>query len=128
MTCNAKTFFHQYKLTMQTRMHSSRMRTVHQISYGGFCPRGLCLAGSLFRGSLSREVSIGGLCPGGLCSGEGGLCPRETLSRGSLIETPLDRDHPGHVTFDACWDRDPPMNRITNRCKNITFPRFRCGW
>ena len=55
-------------------------------------------------------------------------------------ETPLDRDHldrsppdrdpwtetprqrpPCHVTCDTCWDRDPPVNRMTHRFKNITF-------
>ena len=25
-------------------------------------------------------------------------------------------------------DRDPPINRITDRCKNITLPQLRCGW
>ena len=31
-----------------------------------------------------------------------------------------------HVTCGACWDRDhPPVNRITDRCKNITFPQLR---
>ena len=42
---------------------------------------------------------------------------RVSLSGVSLTETPLDRDPP---------DRDPPLvNRITDRCKNITFPQLR---
>ena len=26
---------------------------------------------------------------------------------------------------NACWDTPPPVNRITDRCKNITFLQFR---
>ena len=56
----------------------------------------LFTGGSLFRGSLSKEVPLsrgalskgvsvqGGLCSGGLCPKGGGLCPRGSLSRGSL--------------------------------------------
>ena len=30
---------------------------------------------------------------------------------------------PGHVTCKACWDTHPsPVNRMTDRCKNITLP------
>ena len=31
----------------------------------------------------------------------------------------------GHVTCDACWDTHtpPPVDRMTNVCKNITFPQ-----
>ena len=29
------------------------------------------------------------------------------------------------TTCNACWDTTPPMNRMTDRCKNITFaPNF----
>ena len=46
------------------------------------------------------------------------------------IETPLDRDSPGQRPpwTETPLDRDPapPMNRITDRCKNITFPQLRC--
>ena len=38
-------------------------------------------------------------------------------------ETPLLKRLPGHVTYNACWDRDPPVNRTTHRCKNITLPQ-----
>ena len=38
-------------------------------------------------------------------------------------QNPLDRDPPGHVTCDACWDRDSTVwtEWLTDRCKNITF-------
>ena len=60
------------------------------------------------------------------------------VQRPSWTETPLDRDSldrdpsrqrppwtetPSHATCDACWDRDPPVNRMTHRCKNITLPQ-----
>ena len=61
-------------------------------------------------GSLSETgLCLGGLCPGGLClrgSLWGGLCPRGVSVLGGLP------------------DRDPPLvNRMTNRCKNITLPQ-----
>ena len=36
----------------------------------------------------------------------------------------------GHVTCDACWEANfPSVNRMTERCKNITLPQtlFRGG-
>ena len=47
--------------------------------------------------------------------------PPETESH--LRQTPLDA---GHVTCDVCWEAKPtPVNRMTHRCKNITFPQLR---
>ena len=45
----------------------------------------------------------------------------------SLTETPLDRDIPGHKhpRTETPLDRPPLVNRITDRCKNITFPQLR---
>ena len=64
---------------MNTRMHSSRMRT----------DRSKTVCQSLLRG--------GGAYSGGLLSGEGGGIP-------------------------ACTEADPPpVNRMTDRCKNITL-------
>ena len=31
------------------------------------------------------------------------------------------------TTYNACWDTTPPLNRITDTCKNITLPQLRCG-
>ena len=74
------------------------------LSRGSLCPEGVLSPGrSLSRGgSLSREVSVwgvsvqGNLCPGGV------ICPEEGLP---------EKDTPP----------PPPVNRITDRCKNITF-------
>ena len=29
----------------------------------------------------------------------------------------------GLVICDACWDTYPPVDRMTDTCKNITFPQ-----
>ena len=39
-----------------------------------------------------------------------------------LNANPTGRRSPGHVTCNAYWEANPPMNRITHRCKNITLP------
>ena len=35
-------------------------------------------------------------------------------------QTPLDA---GHVAYDAYWEADLPLNRLTHMCKNITLPQ-----
>ena len=69
---------------------------------GGFCPRGLCRGGPLSRGVSVQE---GSLCPGG-------LCPRGASVQGVSVQ--------GDVTVREipC----PPVNRMTDSCKNITLP------
>ena len=34
-----------------------------------------------------------------------------------------DADAPCHVTCDACWEANPPVNRMIHKCKNITLPQ-----
>ena len=36
---------------------------------------------------------------------------------------PLNVDSPDHVTCDACWEANHPVNRMTHRCKNMTLPQ-----
>ena len=31
------------------------------------------------------------------------------------------------TTCNACWDTTPPVNRITDKCKNMTLLQLRCG-
>ena len=66
------------------------------------------MGGGSLRGSLNR-----GLCPGWFrCPLD--LCPEDCLCLGRGL-------CPGGLP-----DRDtPPVNRITDRCKNITFPQLR---
>ena len=75
--------------------------------------------GSLLRGVSAREgVCSGVSAPGGLCSGgcllwgggvcSGGCAPGGVCSRGG-----------GGIP--VCTEADPPVNRMTDRCKNITL-------
>ena len=83
-------------------MHSSRMRTglIDRMPGGGGA---VCSGGCV--------CSQGGVCSGGVCSrggvlGEGGVL----VSQLALRQTP-----------------PPPVDRITDACKNITLTQFRCG-
>ena len=111
------------------RMHSSRMRTALSLPYG---------EGE--GGSLTRGVSVqaeGRLCPGGgdLCQGgclsRGVLCPGEgSLSRGR-VSVQGEGLCPGGLYLGVSVPgvsliESPAMNRITDRCKNITLPQLRC--
>ena len=72
---------------------------------GGVCSRGcllpgcllwgVCSGGCLLWGVCSRLCLLQGVCPGGVCSGGW---------------------HP-----IMHWGRHPPVNWMTNRCKNITL-------
>ena len=66
---------------------------------GGVCPGGSAQGGCLPGGVCPGGVSLGGLCPGGVSAAQGGVC------------------------LGGCL----PVNRITDRCKNITSPQLRCG-
>ena len=81
--------------TSITRMHSSRMRTVH-------CSSRLPGVGCLSGGGI--------VCPGDVFRG---CLPRGCLPRGCL---------PRGVSA-----RHPPVDRMTDRCKNITLQQLRCG-
>ena len=62
-------------------------------------PGGVCSGGVCFRGCLLR----GGVCSQGGVSAPGGSAPRGMVSQHALRQTP------------------PLVNRMTNRCKNITL-------
>ena len=98
----------------KTRMHPSRMRTVHSSSH---VYRSMHWAGGV---SISACTGRGGcLHRGGVCqegSAQGGVC----LGGGCL---------PRGVCIPACTGAAPPVDRMTDRCKNITLPQLhvRCG-
>ena len=59
-------------------------------------------------------ICLGGVCPGGVCLG--GVCPGDVCLGGGL---------PRGIYLGMC------VNRITDRCKNITLQkklRFVCEW
>ena len=79
-----------------TSMHSSSMRTAHLFTVAS---------------SIWEEE----------CLPKGGVCPRGFLPRGCL---PRVVSLPGEC-IPACngGDSPPPVNRMTDRCKNITLPQ-----
>ena len=97
----------------------SFMTYFHRAGGGGAWPPrppwirywGVCL------GELS--ALRGGVCPGGVCL-EGGCLPRGCLLGGVCpggVSAPV---HTGMHT--------PPVDRMTDMCKNITLPQLRCTW
>ena len=72
-------------------------------------PRG-CLARGVCPGRVSAQgvCDQGDVCPGGVWPGvsaQGGVCPGGVCGRPPA----------------------PPVDRMTDRCKNITLPQLRCG-
>ena len=66
---------------------------------------------------MSFTLYCRGLCPGrGVCSGSGGLCS----GRGVSVQRGLSvRGWVGGL----CQEDPPPVNKMINRCKNITLPQ-----
>ena len=91
-------------MAIETRLHSSRMHTAHLLpaSPSMHCSRGVSAA---IGDPLCGECLLEGGCllPGGV-SAPG----RRFVSQHALRQT-------------------PPMNRITDTCKNMTLPQFHCG-
>ena len=124
--------FHFYavfgKKIDQTRMHSSRMRTGHSLTVcRSLLPRGRCLLrggcllpGGMFApgGCLLRGGGGGRLLGGCLLWGVsalGGVC---SVGRCLLL---------GGVVSHHALRQTPPVDRITDACKNITLAQLRCG-
>ena len=68
---------------------------------------------------ISQHALCRGAGPGGFWSrGEGVLAPGCVWSQGGVCS------RGGGVGIPACSESDPPpVNRMTDRCKNITFPQ-----
>ena len=153
----------------QTRMHSSRMRTVHTLTVeggggylpGGFLPRrvpaqgGTCPGGTCLGGVPARGVYLPGgcTCHGG-CTCWGGYWPGGVPAWGVYLPggctclggVPCDLSHhafdvtcmlPPHqlrptnstaayivLVQGMLGYTPPPVNRITDRCKNITLANY----
>ena len=124
-------------------MHSSRMRTARTATMGrgvwpggGLCPGALTQGGvwpwgHLPGGCLPRGVSDrGGVCPGGSAGGctmwpipsciwcylYAASSPTETHQQCSCL-------YSGGARHDGI--HTPPVNRITDTCKNITLSQLR---
>ena len=74
----------------------------------------------------------GGLVPGGVCargrSGPGGVSGPGVSGPGG-VSGARGRSGPWGIskTTNTPQDQTPPINRITDRCKNITFANYVCG-
>ena len=79
-------------------------------SAGGRLPKGVSAQGCLLEVSVQGEK---GVCRGVL----GGSAKKGGLPGGCL---------PGSVCPGGCLP-DSPLNRIRERCKNITLPQLHCG-
>ena len=88
-----------------TRTHSSRMRTVRRLGRGG----GVCIGGICLRGMSAKE----GVCLG--VSTQGGVSPGAVCLGGCL---PKGCTPPMDPEADII-----PVNRMTDRGKNITLPQ-----
>ena len=125
-------------------MYSSRMRTVRSLTIfgvGGACSGGVPSPGGVSAGGVPAQgvLALGeGVCWGVSAQEEGVPCD---LSHHAFDVTCMLSCHQlrlftsaaayivfGHVTCGACWDTTPPpVDRMTDTCKNITFANFVCG-
>ena len=89
-----------------TRMHSSRMRTARSLTV-----------------SRSRSIRQGG----GMCATHTPrhACPLLPHTPPPAMHAPCHTHPLPHTPPPAM--HIPPVNRITDRCKNITLPQLRCG-
>ena len=119
-----------------TRMHSSRMHTIHCsgchipacTGHGCVYPsmhmgRGVCIPAMHWTRGVSAQE---GVCPLGVSAQEG-VCPFGVSAWGCLPRWCL----PGEVSAwgvcpGGCLPH-PPVNRITDACENTTLPQLRCG-
>ena len=94
-------------ITIPTRTHSSRMRTVRSSSR--LCSQQGCLLPGTGAGP-GGCLPWRGTCSGGICS-QGGTWSGGVCSQGV----------PGLGVSQHALRQTPPVNRMTDRCKNITF-------
>ena len=67
-------------------------------------------------------IPVGCVPSAAVAAGAGGMYPSMHWAVGCL---PRGVSAQGRFCPDACWYTHPLVNRITDRCKNITFPQFR---
>ena len=111
----------------ETRMHSSRMRTVHSARRGGgvSAQEGVSAQGGVCLRGVSAQRG-GGVCPGG--SGGDCLGGREMSAQGGGRVSAWGEGVSVQGVYSPVHAGiHPPVNRITDVCENITFPQLRCG-
>ena len=131
--------------TESTRKHTSRMPTARSnghlfrkvVSARRCLPLGCLPRGYLPEGLSAQGVSaLGVVCPGnvsaqgGVCLGGvylGSACPGGCLPRDVCVQGVYtsQRQTPPNPKVHTPWYHPSPLNRMTDKCKNITFPQFR---
>ena len=87
-----------------TRMHSSRMHTPHLLTVSQHAMHRV-VVGGVSQYVLGRG---GGCIPA--CTGQGGVCIPACIGQ-------------KRVSAQGVCGRHPPVDRMTDMCKNITFPQ-----
>ena len=105
-------------------MHSSRMRTVRCSSHlgGGVCLGDVCIPACTGQGVYVSQHALGRgcVCVSQHALGKGCVCvSQHALGRGCVYPSM-------HWAGCVCVypGRHPPVNRMTDSCKNITFPQL----
>ena len=93
---------------------------VQQLDY--LCSRLTTTSRTRMHSSTMRTIRtnclLGGVCPGGWgCLPRSRVCPGGCLPRGCLSS--------GECVSQHALGQTPPVDRMANRCKNITFPQLR---
>ena len=86
---------------------------------GGVCSGGVCPGVS----AQERGISPGGCTPPGPET-DIPLGPEANTPLGPEADTPCPVHAEIHTPYPVHAGIQPPMNRITDRCKNITFPQL----
>ena len=89
--------------TFPTRMHSSRMRTASSLTASRSIRWGACMPGR-------------GACAQGVCARGGHAC----LGRGACVHA---QGEGVCMPGGHAWYAQPPVNRMTDACNNITLPQ-----
>ena len=101
--------------SVTTRMHTSRKRTVRKSIH-------LLSEGAGWRPPLEQAPPPGAdPAPPQSSPPPGPGTPQEQAPPGPAPPLETCCKACWDTTCNACWDSTPPMNRMTDRCKNITF-------
>ena len=94
---------------------------------------GVSAQGCLPEGGCPGGVCLGGVCPGGVCQDVGvsarggGVCQGVGVSARGWGMSAWGVSDQGGCVSQHTLRQTPPMDRMIDRCKNITLPQLRCG-
>ena len=100
-------------------MHWAGGVSKQALGRGSVCWRGMSAQGVSAQGGVCLGIvclgelsTLGGVCPGGVCPWR---CLPSWLSAWGWVSAPV------HAAIN------PPLDRMTDVCENITLPQLRCG-